>query len=257
MRKKVPETSPIGFGATRWYGDLSALLVRSRLFVSRPHVLAPPSVLQISMGHLKRIIADKITVPSDTSSQRHHRCHKLAVTAVALTSDDKTVYSVSKDGSIVELDVETGKRHRLVREVSYANSSGGGAPWLAPAATRGSRTSLLAATVSTDGSYLAVGGGDKKVHIFDTRSRTCIKSFGGHKDEVSALAFRQGTHQLFSASLVRSIDGSMDRWIDGSTMHLARCCFWPETRPCADTISLHRLTEATRHRPPPLARIAP
>lgn len=39
MRKKVPETSPIGFGATRWYGDLSALLVRSRLFVSRPHVL--------------------------------------------------------------------------------------------------------------------------------------------------------------------------------------------------------------------------
>lgn len=162
------------------------------------------ALLQISMGHLKRVIADKVRVPTEQSSRRHFRCHKLAATAIALTSDDTTVYSVSKDGSIVELDIETGKRHRFVREVSSATGLGGGAPWMAPAATRGSRTSLLAATVSTDGSYLAVAGGDKKVHIYDTRSRACIKSFGGHKDEVSALAFRQGTHQLFSASLVRS-----------------------------------------------------
>ncbi len=191
------------------------------------------------MGHLKRVIADKVSVPSEISSKRHYRCHKLAVTAVALTSDDKTVYSVSKDGSIVELDVETGKRHRFVRKASSANSSRGGAPWLAPAATRGSQTSLLAATVSTDGSYLAVGGGDKKVHIYDTRSRTCIKSFGGHKDEVSALAFRQGTHQLFSASMVRLID---------------RLSLLPDVVTCglvSAPYALYRLTEATRHRPPP------
>ena len=157
------------------------------------------------MGHLKRLIADRITVPAGESSHRHHRCHKLAVTAVALTSDDRTVYSVSKDGTIVELDVETGKRHRFTSNITVPASSGKGAPWLVPASRRGSRTSLLAAAVSTDGSYLAVGGGDKKVHVYDTRSRTCVKAFGGHKDEVSALAFRQGTHQLFSASLVRCI----------------------------------------------------
>jgi hypothetical protein len=32
------------------------------------------------------------------------------VTALALTADDHTVYSVSKDGWIAEADVETGKR---------------------------------------------------------------------------------------------------------------------------------------------------
>ena len=58
-----------------------------------------------SMGHLKRLIAERIVVPDpDESTARHFRCHKLSVTAVTLTSDDTTVYSVSKDGSIVELD---------------------------------------------------------------------------------------------------------------------------------------------------------
>lgn len=37
------------------------------------------------------------------------RC-RLSVTAVAVTSDDTLAYSVSKDGSIFKLDIETGKR---------------------------------------------------------------------------------------------------------------------------------------------------
>jgi ribosomal RNA-processing protein 9 len=158
-----------------------------------------------SMGHLKRLVADRVTVPREAGSSRFHRGHKLPVTAVVLTADDRTVYSVSKDGSIMELDVETGKKHKLN---DYTSSDGGsaGAPWMAPAARQGSRKALLAAAVSCDGSYLAVGGGDKKVHVYDTRSRKCIKSFGGHKDEVSALAFRRGTHQLFSASLDRAVN---------------------------------------------------
>ena len=158
-----------------------------------------------SMGHLKRLIADQIIVPSDQSSARHYRCHKLAVAAVALTSDDSTVYSVSKDGSIVELDVESGKRTRFTAATA-ATSTSTTAPWMAPTARKGGRNSLLAAAVSTDGSYLAVAGGSKAVHIYDTRSRTCVKSFKGHKDEVTALAFRQGTHQLFSASLDRAVN---------------------------------------------------
>ena len=157
------------------------------------------------MGHLKRLIADRILIPKGADAWRHYRGHKLAVTAIALTADDSTVYSVSKDGSIMETDVETGKRHRFSSDVAIT-SAGHGAPWLAPAARQGSRASLLAASVSTDGSYLAVGGGDKKVHVYDTRTRKCIKSFGGHKDEVSALAFRLGTHQLFSASLDRAVN---------------------------------------------------
>ena len=159
-----------------------------------------------SMGHLKRLIAERIVVPDpDESTARHFRCHKLSVTAVTLTSDDTTVYSVSKDGSIVELDVETGQRTKFARATSSTSNSTT-APWLAPTARHGGRNSLLAAAVSTDGSYLAVAGASKAVHIYDTRSRTCVKSFTGHKDEVTALAFRKGTHQLFSASLDRAVN---------------------------------------------------
>lgn len=34
---------------------------------------------------------------------------------------------------------------------------------------------LLAAAVSSDGRYLAVGGGDRKVHVWDARSRQYIQ----------------------------------------------------------------------------------
>ena len=35
---------------------------------------------------------------------------RLPVTALALSNDDRQAYSVSKDGTIVELDIETGVR---------------------------------------------------------------------------------------------------------------------------------------------------
>jgi hypothetical protein len=40
--------------------------------------------------------------------------------------------------------------------------------------------------------YLAVGGGDKAVHVFDARSGAHLKSYPGHKDIVAGLAFREG-----------------------------------------------------------------
>lgn len=171
-----------------------------------------------SMGHHRRLLADRLIVPEAPKVAEYswkeglgklYRGHRLPVTGIALTSNDATVYSVSKDGSIMELDVETGKRQKFVSDKVSGGDVGkkhGGAPWMTPAARQGSRTSLLAVSVSSDGMYLAVGGGDKKVHIWDTRSRTLLKSFPGHKDAISALSFRQGTHQLFSASLDRAVN---------------------------------------------------
>lgn len=51
---------------------------------------------------------------------------------------------------------------------------------------RNSRTkSLLACAVSSDGSILAVGGGDRSVHIWDVKTQKLIQSFPGHKDIVT------------------------------------------------------------------------
>lgn len=47
------------------------------------------------------------------------------------------------------------------------------------------RGALLAAAVSSDGQLLAVGGGDRRVHVWDTRTDTLIQSFPGHKDTIT------------------------------------------------------------------------
>ena len=54
---------------------------------------------------------------------------------------------------------------------------------------RGPRTAktkaLLACAVSSDGKILAVGGGDRGVHIWDLSSHTHTQRFPGHKDTVT------------------------------------------------------------------------
>lgn len=168
-----------------------------------------------SMGHLRRCIANRLVLPPTPTvkayTQAAHRTgnvyrgHKLPVTAIALTSDDRHVYSVSKSGSIMSLDVESGKHMRLAEEPVLGEAAHVGAPWMAPTARKGSKNSLLAAAVSSDGRYLAVGGGDMKIHVWDVRSNTHVRALPGHKDAITCLSFREGTHQLFSGSLDRSI----------------------------------------------------
>ena len=51
---------------------------------------------------------------------------------------------------------------------------------------RNARTkALLACAVSSDGNILAVGGGDRRVHVWDLKTQTLIKSFPGHKDTIT------------------------------------------------------------------------
>lgn len=64
---------------------------------------------------------------------------------------------------------------------------------------------VLALAISTDGRYLATGGLDRHVHLWDTRTRGYIQAFPGHRGPVSCLAFRQGASELFSGSYDRTI----------------------------------------------------
>jgi ribosomal RNA-processing protein 9 len=185
-----------------------------------------------AMGHYRRKIAHRVTLPALphtsefnllNSGGRFLRGPSLAVTAAALTHDESTVFAVSKDGSIFQYDIETGKRTRFGSTRSKQSSTGNGgdgggknnkineppltgtADWIRPAARQANRCGLLSAAVSSDGRYLATGGGDKKVHIYDARSGDHLRAFPGHKDAVTCLTFREGTHQLYSGSLDRSI----------------------------------------------------
>lgn len=132
------------------------------------------------------------------------------MTATTLTQDDRLIYSVAKDGTILQHDIETSKKtvfsHSSRHQHNPATTNDGAtADWIRRPARQSGRRSLLAATVSHDGRYLAVGGGSKSIDVYDTRTKSLQRSFPGHKDAVTALCFRQGTYQLYSGSLDRSI----------------------------------------------------
>lgn len=62
---------------------------------------------------------------------------------------------------------------------------------------------VLSVAVSSDGKYVASGGRDKLIHIFDSRTNEEIKSFSGHRDDVTCLSFQRDSMSLFSGSLDR------------------------------------------------------
>ncbi|MQM04474.1 hypothetical protein Taro_037272 [Colocasia esculenta] len=154
-------------------------------------------------GRTRRLIASRVEKPGALDEFRIVRRHRQSVTAVALTEDDARGFSASKDGCIVQWDVESGKKEKYAwpgEDVLVSHSA------RAPQNRSSKRSKhVLALAVSSDGRYLATGGMDRHVHLWDTRTRKHVQAFHGHKGPVSCLTFRQGSPQLFSASFDRSV----------------------------------------------------
>lgn len=140
------------------------------------------------LGHLQRKLAHRLALPPlpaaadwggpASGGGRLLRGHHLSVTAIALSPDDRTLYSASKDGGLLAHDMETGVRQKFDTAAAGQGreaQQGTAADWVKRGPRQSGRNSLLAAAVSGDGRYLAVGGGDRRVHIWDARTRTHIK----------------------------------------------------------------------------------
>jgi len=120
--------------------------------------------------------------------------HRTSVTCVALTSDEATAFSGSKDSSVIRWDLETGKAlHK------FAGDKKGKA---------GHKGHVLALAVSSDDKLLATGGMDKQIRIWDLRTNSeitpCLR---GHRDAIQCLSFQLGTHTLYSGSSDRTVKG--------------------------------------------------
>lgn len=99
--------------------------------------------------------------------------HRQSVTAVALSDDDLKGFSASKDGTIMHWDVDSGIRERYQWPSDEILRSHGAKDVQGPA-RRHSRH-ILALAVSSDGRYLASGGLDRHVHLWDARTRQHIQ----------------------------------------------------------------------------------
>jgi ribosomal RNA-processing protein 9 len=141
-----------------------------------------------------RKASDQLLItPGSEYPVRQHRGHQLAVTCVAITDDEKTVFSGSKDCCIIKYDVETNTR-------LFTFKGGRDKPEFG-----GHTNQVYSIAVSSDGRFLASGGMDNKIRIWDAQNNKLLDTFSGHRDFITGLSFRFGSHQLFSASNDRTV----------------------------------------------------
>ncbi|XP_076860865.1 U3 small nucleolar RNA-interacting protein 2 isoform X2 [Brachyhypopomus gauderio] len=145
-------------------------------------------------GKLQRQIGSEFIAP-DPIEIRLLRGHKLSVTCLVITPDEKHIFSASKDCSIIKWDVESGKK---VHKISGGRKG-------TEERHVGHTAHVLCMAISSDGKYLSTGDMNKLIMVWEAATCKHLYKFTGHKDAVSGLAFRRGTHDLYSASHDRSV----------------------------------------------------
>ncbi|GAB2275246.1 hypothetical protein Dimus_010006 [Dionaea muscipula] len=139
-------------------------------------------------GRTRKSIASRVQKSQTDEQPRVLVKHRQSVTAVALSHDDLKGFSASKDGTIVHWDVESGKMEKYIWPSEDVLKSHGAKDPQGQAIKHSKH--VLALAVTTDGRYLATGGLDRHVHLWDVRTHEHIQV---------------GTTELFSGSFDRSI----------------------------------------------------
>lgn len=104
---------------------------------------------------------------------------------------------------------------------------------------KGHTDSILAVAVSHDGKFVATGGEDSRIVLWDAEKLVPLRTFFHHRDAVTGLAWRRGTHQLYSSSKDRTVKiWSMDE------------------QAYVDTLYGHQdsIVDVSSHSPPPTRR---
>ncbi|TTB85625.1 U3 small nucleolar RNA-interacting protein 2 [Bagarius yarrelli] len=125
-------------------------------------------------GKLQRLIADELVAP-DPAEIRLLRGHKLSVTCLVITPDEKHIISASKDCSIIKWEVESGRK---VQKIT------GGKKGTAEQHV-GHTGHVLCMAISSDGKYLATGDVNKLIMIWDATTCKHLFKFTGHRDAIS------------------------------------------------------------------------
>lgn len=138
--------------------------------------------------------------------------HKLAVTCVSLSLDERTLFSGGKDCAVIRWDVETGKKEVLPGARNRFDCGGH------------FEQVLGVALVEKLGLLVSVGI-DRLVRLWDPRSSAaCVHKMHGHTDDITAVVAEPDSNKLFTASLDKSLkvwDLSSRRYTDTLLGHVA------------------------------------
>lgn len=144
--------------------------------------------------------SEKKEEPSRKDAKTRLKNHKLAVTCLCIDSKNCHAYTGSKDGSVIKWSIEA---QRILSKINSTNKK----DFESNEDVRKNHhlKHINCIAISSDDKFLATGGWDKHIRIWSPESLTWLHTFTMHKQEITALAFRQGHPTLYSGSADRSI----------------------------------------------------
>ena len=135
------------------------------------------------------------------------------MTTGVASEDGKFLYTAGKDGSIIRWDLRTGKK----LSTTYKQRSVKGKQKADP---DGHTDEIWTLAVSSDGKYLASGGKDRVIGVWDVESTegiSWVKGFTGHRDSISVSAL---TCRLDGPLTFCSASRSVNRRNNYSAVHM-------------------------------------
>jgi len=112
------------------------------------------------------------------------RGHRFTVTTAVASEDGRFLYTAGKEGSIIKWDLRTGKK----LSTAYKQRTMKGKQRTNP---DGHTDEIWTLALSSDGKYLASGGKDRVIGVWDVENTdgiSWVKGFTGHRDSISVSA---------------------------------------------------------------------
>lgn len=202
IRQEVGEEQEVGFDAAEVDRELIAARLKEDVAEEK--------------GRLHRYIAQRLDLKSAQSS--FFRADTLATTAIAVCPP--YAYTTSKDLRLIKWELA---EPTSSGDSKSAQTNGKRAPRpqrkkpkqiIYTCGDKNKRNDItfqhhtapiLCVAASADGKFVATGGVDRKLIVWDATTLKPLKIFSQHRDSVMGLAFRGRTNQLFSASKDRTV----------------------------------------------------
>ncbi|XP_017785222.1 PREDICTED: U3 small nucleolar RNA-interacting protein 2-like [Nicrophorus vespilloides] len=118
------------------------------------------------------------------------REHKTSITCICVSSNNKYIFSGSKDGAIVKWSLEKRSKEG---SLPFAYKEDG-------KEIKGHSRGILSIAISSDNKYLAVGDETMYIQIWDPQKLKHIHTLKGHQSSVTAIKFKLRSNTLYSAS---------------------------------------------------------
>ncbi|KAL1760755.1 WD40-repeat-containing domain protein [Schizophyllum commune] len=157
-------------------------------------------------GKIHLFVADSYDLSQQPQEVLRTRGHRFSVTSAVASESGDFLYTAGKEGSIMKWNLKNGAKQKTIFKIRPDVKGKGKA--VPDASLPGHTDEVLALALSSDGKYVASAGKDRRVCVWDAETGEWIKSFIGHlghKDSISCLAFRKGSHQLYSGSFDRTL----------------------------------------------------